>query len=81
MVKQAIQNGAAKVRLVHALLISVVALSFWAGRISKQVDVNTGDIAKMAGNITFIKDYLIGWEPDNGQKTQSKAETKAQSSS
>ena len=83
MVKETIQNGASKVRLVHALLISVVALAFWAGRISKQVDVNTGDIAGIAGDITFIRNYLTGWEPDYATqgKTQSKAQDQAQGSS
>ncbi len=70
-----IQNGASKIKLVHTLLLTVVALAFWAGRISMRVDVNTGHIAEMGSDIRYIRNYLMEWEPINAtqRKTQSKA--------
>lgn len=80
MVKKAIQNGVSKMKLVHALLLSVIALSFWAGRISMRVEVNTGNIGLMSSDIRYIRRYLDGWEPDNDRKTQSKAQNQTQGS-
>lgn len=81
MVKETIQNGVSKLKLVHALLITVVGLAFWAGRISMRVDVNTAAIGAMISDIKYIKNYLMGWEPDDAAQTQSKAQSQTQSSS
>ena len=81
MVKETIQNGVSKLKLVHALLLSVVALAFWAGTISERVKTNKEAVGLMAADIRYIRNYLMGWEAVDATHKETQSSTQAQTPS
>lgn len=77
------KNDESRLKLIHLFWIVIVAIasiSFWAGRMSMKVDVNARAIIAVTEDIKYIRNYLMGWEPDNATQTQSAKKDQAHSS-